>query len=108
MSFEILALPHFKQALKKLAKKYPSLKEDFAQLLASLQQYTQQGTALGNNCYKVRMPITSKGQGKSSGSRGITYLHAAQNALYLMTIYDKSGQATVPDHMLKQLLKHIP
>ena len=47
-------------------------------------------------------------KGKSAGSRVITYLHAAQNALYLMTIYDKSGQETVSDHMLKQLLKHIP
>lgn len=108
MNFEISALPHFKRELKKLAKKYPSLKENFTQLLASLQQSPHQGTALGNNCHKVRMAITSKGKGKSAGSRVITYLHAAQNTLYLMTIYDKAGQETVSDHMLKQLLKHIP
>lgn len=73
MSYDITAIPNFKRELKKLAKKCPSLKDDFAELIANLQQVPQQRTALGNNCYKIRMAITSKGKGKSGGSRVITY-----------------------------------
>ena len=38
MSYELIAIPNFKREIKKLAKKFPSLKNDFAQLLESLQQ----------------------------------------------------------------------
>ena len=72
MSYELIAIPNFKREIKKLAKKYPSLKNDFAQLLESLQEEPAQGTPLGNNCYKIRMAISSKGKGKSGGSRVIT------------------------------------
>ena len=62
MSYEIIAIPNFKREIKKLAKKYPSFK------LESLQVEPAQGIPLGNNCYKIRMAITSKGKGKSGGS----------------------------------------
>ena len=43
MSYDITAIPNFKRELKKLAKKCPSLKDDFAELIANLQQVPQQG-----------------------------------------------------------------
>jgi mRNA-degrading endonuclease RelE of RelBE toxin-antitoxin system len=61
MSYDISAIPNFKRELKKLAKKFPSLKDDVAKLIESLQEEPEKGTALGNNCYKIRMAITSKG-----------------------------------------------
>ncbi len=57
MSYKVSAIPTFKRELKNLATKFPSLKDDFALLIKSLQEDPKQGTALGNNCYKIRMAI---------------------------------------------------
>ncbi len=108
MSYNVIAIPNFKRELKILAKKFPSLKTDFARLIESLQQEPRLGIALGNNCYKIRMAITSKGKGKSGGSRVITYLQISNTIIYLLSIYDKSDKENISDKELKELLKHIP
>lgn len=108
MSYEVIAIPSFKRELKKLAKKFSSLKFDFAELIESLQQHPSQGTALGHNCYKIRMSITSKGKGKSGGARVITCLQVSETTVYLLSIYDKSDQDTITNKELKELIKHIP
>jgi len=108
MSYDIAAIPNFKRELKKLAKKFPSLKDDFAQLIEGLAEDPEQGTALGNNCHKIRMAITSKGKGKSGGSRVITYVQISQTTVYMLSIYDKSDKENISDKELKELLKHIP
>ena len=108
MSYDIVAIPNFRRKLKKLAKKYPSIKTDFIDLLESLQQKPKQGTALGNNCYKIRMAVTSKGKGKSGGARMITYLQISRTTIYLLSIYDKSDKENISDKELTELLKHIP
>ncbi|MAE85740.1 MAG: hypothetical protein CMB80_23590 [Flammeovirgaceae bacterium] len=107
MSFEILTIPPFERQLKKLAKKYPSIKQDFASLLKSLQEDPEQGTLLGKSCYKVRMAISSKGKGKSGGSRVITHLVIDDQTIYLLSIYDKSEKASISDAELKELLGWI-
>jgi hypothetical protein len=47
MSYNIIAVPTFRKELKKLAKKYPSLKTDLAILFESLEENPVQGTSLG-------------------------------------------------------------
>jgi len=69
MSFEILRTEEFSRHFKQLAKKYPSVKTDYASLLESLEQNPLQGTPLGKDCYKIRMRISSKKTGKS-GEQG--------------------------------------
>ncbi len=65
----IIAEALFRKELKRLAKKYPSIANDYANLLQSLQANPRQGAPLGNNAYKVRMLIGSKNTGKSGGAR---------------------------------------
>ncbi len=108
MSYKIIAVPNFRRELKKLAKKYPSLKTDFALLLNSLEQDPEQGTAIGNHCYKIRMAIASKGKGKSGGARVITYVQVIQTSVFLLSIYDKSEQENIDDKELTALIKLIP
>jgi len=72
MSFRIKAIPEFEKQLKKLAKKYPSIKSEFINLVKSLEENPKQGTPLLKNCYKIRIAIKSKGKGKSGGGRVIT------------------------------------
>lgn len=107
MSYKIKTIPKFEKELKQLAKKYPSLKTEFVELVKELKQDPEQGTAIGNSCYKIRLAIASKGKGKSGGARVITYLHVAGTSVFLLSIYDKSDQEKIPDKELAELLKWI-
>lgn len=108
MNYNIIAVPTFKKELKKLAKKYRSLKTDLAALFDILETNPTQGIALGNNCYKIRFTITSKGKGKSGGARVITNFIIHENTVYLISIYDKSEKDNLSDKELTLLLKHVP
>ena len=108
MSYNVLAIPPFDKQLKRLAKKYPSLKNEFAELLESLEQTPEQGTNLGNNCYKIRIAIASKGKGKSGGARVITNFVLAEETVFLISIYDKSEKENLTDKELDELLKYVP
>jgi len=107
MSYNVLAIPPFDKQLKRLAKKYPSLKNEFAELLESLEQTPEQGTNLGNNCYKIRIAIASKGKGKSGGARVITNFVLAEETVFLISIYDKSEKENLTDKELEELLKYV-
>ena len=88
-----------------MPKKYPSLKQDLAELVVSLSEDPTQGTSLGQNCYKIRLAIRSKQQGKSGGARIITCLLLEAEKITLLSIYDKSEQSDIPDRLLKQLIQ---
>lgn len=108
MNYNVLSVPPFDRQLKRLVKKYPSLKKEYAELIGSLQQHPDQGTSIGNHCYKIRLSMASKGKGKSGGARVITYVQVVHHAVYLLAIYDKSEQTDIEDNDLKTLLKLIP
>lgn len=65
MSFDVKYSPVFERAIKRLAKKYPSVRGDLELLITELAEDPHIGTALGQDCYKVRMAIRSKGKGRS-------------------------------------------
>ena len=108
MKFNVNTLPYFDHQLKRLIKKFPSLKREFAGLVTKLEQQPTIGTPIGNNCYKIRIAIASKGAGKSGGARLITYIQVVNSTIYLVTIYDKSEQENISDKELKSLIKEIP
>ncbi|MCA6423470.1 MAG: type II toxin-antitoxin system RelE/ParE family toxin [Flavobacterium sp.] len=108
MSYNIIAVPTFRKELKKLAKKYDSLKTDISVLFESLEENPIQGTSLGRNCYKIRLAISSKGKGKSGGARVITNVVITQETVYLLSIYDKSDKENLTDKELDELLKYVP
>jgi mRNA-degrading endonuclease RelE of RelBE toxin-antitoxin system len=107
MSFEIIAVPNFQRELKKLHKKDPSIKEDFAKLVESLKQEPDQGTSLGQDCFKIRMSIASKGRGKSGGSRVKTCVKVIKKSIYLLSIFDKSEKETISSKELSELIKNL-
>lgn len=107
MNYNILSIPPFDRQLKRLAKKYPSLKKEFSLLLQSLETKPEQGTGLGNNCFKIRIAIASKGKGKSGGARVITNIVVTEKTVYLLSIYDKSEKENLTDNELRELLKQI-
>ncbi len=108
MAYKVIATPIFKREIKRLAKKYHSLKNEYAELLDGLEENPKKGTPLGNDCYKIRLSIASKGKGKSGGARVITNIAIVDETVYLLSIYDKSEQDDISDKELKELLKQLP
>jgi hypothetical protein len=107
MNYNILSIPLFDKQAKRLAKKYPSLKSDLTELFDNLAEHPEQGKALGNNFYKIRLAIASKGKGKSGGARVITYVKLTATTVYLTSIYDKGEKETITDKELEQIFKAL-
>lgn len=108
MPNKIAAIPPFTREAKRLGKKYSSLDADLKQLFTKLQSTPVTGTALGQNCYKIRLKVASKGQGSSGGACVITCVVAVAETIYLLSIYDKSEQDSLSDKRLQELLQLIP
>jgi mRNA-degrading endonuclease RelE of RelBE toxin-antitoxin system len=107
MNYNVLSIPPFDKQLKRLAKKYSSLKQDFASLLESLETKPEQGTSIGKNCFKIRLAIKSKGKGKRGGARVVTNIVVSNNTVYLLAIYDKSDKQNLTNKELSELLKFV-
>ena len=101
----VITSDNFERELKRLAKKFPSLRREFLELVESLENQPVQGTALGKNCFKIRLAIASKGRGKSGGGRVITYVQIVDDLVYLLSIYDKSEKESLSDNELNGLLE---
>jgi len=107
MKYNVLTVPPFENQLKRLAKKFPSLKTEFSDLLNELSENPIKGTSLGNNCYKIRLGVSSKNRGKSGGARVITHIYIENEIVFLLAIYDKSEQTDITNKELKELLSQI-
>lgn len=107
MSYSVKTIPQFEKSIKKLAKKYPSLKDEFIRMVKSLEENPEQGIPLGNQCYKIRIAIKSKSKGKSGGARVLTNIVIDNKIVYLLTIYDKSDKESLTDKELKELLENV-
>ena len=117
MKAEVRITSSFKKAVKPLLKKYASLPGDLAGLETELLKNPKTGTPLGNNAYKIRLKIKSKGKGKSGGARVISYLETEivgivetveeTTVINLITIYDKAERETITDSELRELIKSL-
>ncbi len=104
MNYSIKATLRFEKELKRLLKKYPSLKKEYKELLQSLEEAPTQGISIGQGCYKIRISIASKGKGKSGGARVITFILHSDKELYLISIYDKSEKDNISPKELQQAI----
>jgi len=105
MNYKIELTDNFKREAKKLIKKYASLRSEIAEIGDLLSQNPTLGTPLGNDVYKVRISIASKNKGKSGGARIITFVKIMNEAVYLLSIYNKGEKDSISDFELKQLLE---
>lgn len=110
MNYSIETLPNFDRQVKRLAKKYKSLKEDLQELTNALRSDPAVGADLGNGVRKVRMAIRAKGKGKSHGARVITHtavISVREGVVTLLAIYDKAEQSTITNKEIEQLLREL-
>jgi mRNA-degrading endonuclease RelE of RelBE toxin-antitoxin system len=104
MSFEVKTTHRFNRELKRLSKKYASLKNEFSSLLNLLTSNPIHGVDLGNNCYKIRLAIASKNKGKSGGARIISVVIHAEKEVVLVSIYDKGERDNLSENEIKGLI----
>ena len=107
MNYRIETIPVFDKQVKKLSKKYPSFKNDLYKLSLILKNNPFKGVALGNDCYKIRLAISSKGKGKSKGARVITHVFVIDEVVHMLYVYDKSSVVNISDDKIKELLSNI-
>ena len=107
MRFEVVYTDRFEHNIKRLSKKYRSLKTDLENLITSLEQNPVQGEPIGKSCYKIRLLISSKGKGRSAGGRVITYVYILKQLVYLLSIYDKSEQENISAKELASILETL-
>jgi mRNA-degrading endonuclease RelE of RelBE toxin-antitoxin system len=103
MNFEVA--PEFEKSLKRLSKKYPSLKTDYLTFLSKLEKNPMMGDEIFPNCRKARIAIKSKRKGKSGGGRIIFYFEIVEDKLILLFIYDKSEMENVQTAFIEQILQ---
>lgn len=108
MSFNVKSISVFERQAKRLVKKFPSLKKEIQELIKELKEVPGKGTSIGHNCYKIRLAIACKGKGKSGGARVITHMIFKNDTVYLLSIYDKSEIANIPDKEILELIQLIP
>ena len=108
----------FSSAAKPLLKKYHSLSKDLLKLEKELISTPRLGTSLGQDAYKIRLKISSKGKGKSGGARVISFIETIvigvaekisdeEVTVNLLTIYDKADVDNISDKDLKELIKNV-
>ena len=105
MNYKVIPTPRFKRQAKRLLKKYSSLSAELQAFEQELMTNPAQGQSLGQNAYKIRVAVKSKGKGKSGGLRVITYLITEEEEIYLLTIYDKSEMESIDNKTLKEMIK---
>ena len=100
----------FAKEAKRLAKKYPSFKQDYKEFLESIKNNPLQGDEITKNIRKIRMAIKAKGKGKSGGARVITFnvLTDVENGhVIFLLLYDKEDASTVKVNVVKQLVREM-
>jgi mRNA-degrading endonuclease RelE of RelBE toxin-antitoxin system len=103
----IIPTHRFEKELKRLIRKFPSLKNEYAQLIETLLKNPQTGTFMGNNCYKIRLSVAAKGKGKRGGARVVSHLHFNTDTIYLLTIYDKGEKQDLKPNELTEMILHL-
>lgn len=110
MSYRILAHKTFIREVKRLQKKYKSLKNDLQALQTELMANPLCGVDLGGGVRKVRMPISDKNKGKSHGARVITFnylFNQDDGTINLIFIYDKQERESISKKEIHALLNEL-
>ena len=100
----------FAKEAKRLAKKYPSFKQDYKEFLESIKNNPLQGDEITKNIRKIRIAIKSKGKGKSGGARVITFnvlTNTEKGQVVFLLLYDKEDASTVKVNVVKQLVQDL-
>lgn len=102
MRFEVSYL--FAKQTKKLAKKYPKIKEDLQNFINTFEDYHSLAKSIKNCVFKIRVANSDKQSGKRGRYR-IYYYYKHEDIVYLLAIYDKSSIEMINENIVFQEIK---
>ncbi len=106
-SIEVVQSNRFIKELKRLGKRYNSVRKDIQPLIEQLQKGETPGDRITGNkypVYKVRIKNSDVRRGKSGGYRVIYYVQALQ-AVLLTNIYSKSDLANISNEEIESVIE---
>lgn len=77
---------------------------EIAALVDELETDPTKGTPLGNDIYKIRLAIASKGKGKSGGARVMSLVQVTETTVILFSIYNKGDKDDISDKEIQKLI----
>lgn len=105
--YRIETTEEFDKKVKKLAKRYPGIKNDLLELYVELEKGIIIGDKLkwvGKWVFKARLGSSDQTKWKRGGFRTIYYVVNEDNLILLITIYAKSQKENIrPDEILRIL-----
>lgn len=107
MKFDYFKTPTFSKELKRLEKKYPSIKNDILNIQSQIENKTIPIIDLGNNLKKIKLKITSNNKGKSGGARMVyqeMIIDIENTDITLVTIWEKSEMDNLDIDYLKSII----
>lgn len=96
----------FKRSLRKLSRRYRSLRTDLQPLLDELSAGNTPGDQLQHShdlTFKVRVKNSDSKKGKSGGYRVIYYVKQADKTI-LVTLYSRSDQSDITAETLRKII----
>ena len=110
MSYRVVLASSFKHSVKRLERRFQSVKEDVREAIQQLRQNPIQGAVIpgGHGVRKLRVRNTDVRKGKSGGYRLLYYIEGQPApVIYLLVLYFKSDQSDVTRRELRQLLDEL-
>jgi mRNA-degrading endonuclease RelE of RelBE toxin-antitoxin system len=107
MIFKVIPSPRFLKDVKRLSKKYKSIKKDIDELSVQLQTSPRIGTDLGKGLYKIRLRSSDMARGKRGGFRVVYYLLTQDRKVYLLTIFPKTEVENIDFKKIHELLEDL-
>ncbi len=90
----------------KLLSEYLS-DDEYRMLQWHLQEKPDFGEVVRGSSGVRKVRWAPEGKGKSGGVRVIYYWKKSDHEIWMLTIYSKSEQATIPGHILKKIAEAI-
>ena len=106
MNIKVYFTPTFNKKYKRYLKKFKSLESDIKIFIDTIE--STKAADLGGGIFKYRLSVKSKNKGKSGGFRIISFellVEENEKDITLLTIYDKSEQASISKAQILQILK---
>lgn len=102
--------PEFKQQVKHLKRKYPSVTAEVRGLVHLLQRGERPGDIVPNvgysGVYKERLRNRSAQRGKRGGFR-LIYYEQLEDLVFLLLIYSKTEVDDIPSHEIRRVLERV-
>lgn len=107
MNYKVYTTSNFEKEVRRLIKKYGSLKNEIADLINNLHHNPTQGTYINSNVYKIRLAIASKGKGKRGGARVMTFVKVIEEKVFLFSIYSKGEKDDISQQEIDAIIQNI-